>query len=211
MKKLFKRSQVFVALVLMLASLFTMVSCASKAEAGVEDPTIVKAWYFDEKQDGWRMDVNGAVMPDMYLAEAETQAIAFDITWTTEEMEDMWATAPRLIKSDIGRNIGYGKATKYSFEMFLDASQTLSAPITIAPVAQYPPSWWSQLPEISTDDVEPVILDNGLAKYSFNIPLEFPGTAELGHLVLVVVGQGSGYDGTVMFDNIIVRNEAAAE
>lgn len=211
MKKMYKRSTGFVALALLLASLFSMMSCASKAEVAEVDPTIVKEWYFDENRDGWTMDNNGSVSPDIYLANAETQALAFDMSWTTEELEDLWSTAPRLIKRDIGRNIGYGKATIYTFDLYLDASQTLEAPITIAPVAQYPPTWWSQMKEITTDDFEPVILDNGLAKYSISIPLEFPGTAELGHLVLVVVGQGSGYDGTVMIDNVIIRNEAAAE
>lgn len=211
MKKLFKESKGIITLVLLLAAIFSMASCASKAEAAVEDPTIVKAWDFEENKNGWTMDNNGSVMPDTYLAEAETQALAFDMTWTTEEMEDMWQTAPRLIKRDIGRNIGYGKATIYTFDLYLDASQTLEAPIVIAPVAQYPPTWWTQMEEISTDDIEPVILDNGLAKYSISIPLEFPGAAQLGHLVLVVVGQESGYDGTVMIDNVIIRNEAAVE
>jgi len=211
MKKRLTGSKGMIALTLILLAIFTLASCASKAEAAVEDPTLVKAWNFDENKNGWTMDNNGSVMPDTYLAEAESQALAFDMIWTTEEMEDQWQTAPRLIKRDIGANIGYGKATIYTFDLYLDASQTLEAPITITPVAQYPPTWWTQLDEFSTDDIEPVILDNGLAKYSFNIPLEFPGTAQLGHLVLVVVGQGSGYDGTVMIDNIVIRNEAAVE
>jgi endoglucanase len=173
---------------------------------GIDTPTYttpIAAWDFESGGlDGWHVADDSGVTPELATGDAESRAIVFSQRWSGEPSNDPWATAPRLRIADTGLEIG--DATELAFDLYLEAGKNISGMFEVNPILQYPPSWWDQLPavEISYPDGEPVA--NGLVRFPVSVPLSLSGDTALAHLLLVIVGAGTGYEGRIYLDNIAV-------
>jgi hypothetical protein len=120
--------------------------------------------------------------------------------WPAEARADRWATAPRIKIADTGLEVG--SATALSLDLYLETGRSDVAPLEVNPVLQYPPSWWNQLPPVRLEYADGRSVGSRLLKFPVRVPLSLAPDTRLAHLLLVVIGAGSGYEGEVYLDNI---------
>ncbi|MFP4113833.1 MAG: cellulase family glycosylhydrolase [Spirochaetota bacterium] len=176
---------------------------------GVPIPTYevpIASWDFEDGLGPWHVADDSGARPELGTAEAESSALTFRIDWPDEVPDDAWSTAPRLRVADTGLDIS--TATAVRADLYLEAGQTVAGPIEVNPVLQYPPSWWSQLPAIELDYESGEAVGGGWLKYGVRAPVSVPADTTLAHLLLVIVGAGSGYEGRVAVDNVAVVAES---
>lgn len=159
-------------------------------------------WDFEAGQEGWAVADDSSAKPALAVARAETKALSFQADWTAPGVKDAWSTAPRLKIADTG--IAIGTATAITFTMYLQAGETLTKDFEVDPVLQFPPSWWTQLPAVKFSYAGGEPVGNNLLKFAARDPVQAPADAKLGHVLLVVVGDGTGYKGTVAFDDVTI-------
>lgn len=171
---------------------------------GIEIPvyeTPLVTWNFDDGSTaGWHVADDSGAKPALSLGTAESPALAFRGTWAGPAVADAWSTAPRIRIADTGLEIG--AARRLSAELYLEAGKQVSGPLEVNPVLQYPPTWWTQLPAVKVNYAAGEPAGNGLLRFPVSVPLSLTPDVKLAHLLFVVVGNGSGYEGEVYLDNI---------
>ena len=167
-------------------------------------PQPLVSWDFEDgTTQKWAVADDSAVKPELKPGKAETSAVGFIGKWATEVIPDGWSTAPRLKISGIG--IDLSSAASLSAEFYLEAGKKVGKEFEVNPVLQYPPSWWNQLPSVKVSYSEGAPVAGGLLKYNVKIPIAVAAGTKLEHLLFVVNGNGTGYEGKVLFDNIAIN------
>lgn len=161
----------------------------------------VARWTFDGGEtEGWHVPDDSSAKPELTIGTAESPALAFLGSWTEPRMITTWSTAPRIRVADTG--IPVGTVKKLSVDLYLEAGRQVDGLFTVVPVYQYPPSWWTQFPGVLIDYAKGEPVGNGLLKFPISVPVSAnPGTV-LEHLLFVIVGNGTKYEGTVYIDNV---------
>lgn len=170
---------------------------------GEETPlyqTMLTQWSFEQGLQNWAIADDSPVKPELFVETIESPALAFKGEWSTFSSPAAWFTAPRL---RIGSAyVQIGTADTLSFDLYLEAGKKLAADFTINPVLQYPPAYWTQLPTVEVKYKSGVRVKNGFLKYHVKMPISVSPDTLLINLVLIVVGNGTGYKGKIAFDNI---------
>lgn len=175
---------------------------------GLPAPTYrqdIHAWDFESGElQGWHIAEDSPVKPEVsVLSAGETKGAGYEFAWKAQAVGDAWSTAPRLRIGDTNKIIDQGNSV--GVELLLEKGKTVTGQLELNAVMQYPPSWWIQLPALKFNYNDGEDLGNGYLKFQLDVPYSAEAETELKHLLLILVGTGSGYEGEVIFDKIAIQ------
>jgi endoglucanase len=171
--------------------------------------TSIKTCDFEKGLEKWGVPGDSPVKAKVAVDRVESDALLFANKWPAAANADAWSTSVRLIISNAG--IALPTDGTVSLDFYLQAGKKLKKGFEVVPVLQYPPSWWQQLSAVKIPYAKGVPAGKGWLKFTVKAPFTTEAGAKLGHLVLVVVGDGSGYDGQVAVDSIMIAGTATTE
>lgn len=204
------------ALITGLSMAFLFTGCASvKGEGGqmpeaapgkaeMPEEISIAEWSFNGETQGWSIAADSG---QKTTAEASTTAggsLAIPVKWESGKEKDPWGSAPRVQLQNAALSLP--SQGSIAFDLLLDPKLMENDTIEISPVFQYPPSWWAQMDTVYLSDIAPENADGSLVRYRMRAPFTTPEDSALGHIVLVIVGAGSGYEGTLYLDNISINS-----
>lgn len=207
------KNKILFAIITVSIILATFNSCISTSKDSVEIAVIevkpiptkefdeVLSYNFNEDIENWGVASDSGSQPDITLDKAESNALMFNISWGDKPDSDRWSDSVR-VKAD-GVNLNANGANAIAFDLYIESGKTVEIPFEVVPILQYPPSWWVQGPSITFDYSNGNDLGNGLVKYSIVAEInELTGDEVINHLLINVIGNGTGYEGKVLLDNI---------
>lgn len=165
----------------------------------------IHRWDFEgNDMEGWIIADDSPVKPELEIISAgETSGIGYQFRWNDVAASDAWSTAPRLRIGDT--NIAIGTGNSIGVELLLESGKEVTGEMELNAVLQYPPSWWSQLPALRFNYSDGEDLGNGYLRFTLDIPYSAETETELKHLLLIMAGTGSGYEGKVIFDSVAIQ------
>ncbi len=167
----------------------------------------------DMTRQGWKWDAGSGVKSELTVEEANSsKALSWEVTYPDEKPSDEWATAPRLILSNINTTRGYND--RLAFDLYLAPERASKGSLAVY-LAFAPPElgYWAQPAETSEIPLEslsnlPKTAD-GLYHYRLSFDLTElledevinPYTL-LRDIIIVVADRQSDYSGRMYLDNI---------
>ncbi len=163
-------------------------------------------WNFESgAMDDWQVPSDSELQVDLGTGTAEDNALVFSHSWKGQGSQGSWDYAVRLRMSDINYKVGDTNAIV--FDLYLESGKEAAEKFEVNAVLQYPPSWWTQLKAVKFRYEDGELLDNGLLKYHIESSYDAAPTDEIKHIVILVIGSGTEYEGQVYVDNIALLNQ----
>ncbi|MDA3810886.1 MAG: cellulase family glycosylhydrolase [Spirochaetaceae bacterium] len=165
----------------------------------------IHTWDFEEGElQGWSIADDSPVKPELSVITAgEKSGAGYQFAWKSQAVSDAWSTAPRLRIGDTNKPIAEGNSV--GIELLLESGSNVAGQLELNVIMQYPPSWWTQLPALKFNYKDGEDLGNGYLRYMLDIPYSAQPEMELKHMLLILVGTGSGYEGDVIFDKVAIQ------
>lgn len=193
-----------------LATVVTLTSCttvekevlATTVEAlPVFEYDTISTYGFDGDIAPWGVANDSGSQPEMLLGVAESGALMFNMEWSDVASDDRWSDSVRVKADSVDLDANGANAVAY--DLYLESGKTISAPFDIVTILQFPPTWWVEGSVRNINYSNGTDLGNGLVKYSIISEINgLVGDEVISHLLINVVGNGSGYQGKVLIDNI---------
>ena len=170
-------------------------------------------------RQGWNWDASSGVKSALNIKEANgSKAISWDVAYPEVKPKDGWASAPRIVLSNINTT---RKDNKYlTFDFYLDPIRASEGILSIN-LAFSPPSlgYWAQasknfdIPLKSLSDMEKT--EDGLYHFKASFDLDklndekvFESDTNLRDITIVVADLQSDYAGRMYMDNIMFEPES---
>ena len=163
-------------------------------------------WDFESgEMDGWHIPSDSELQVDLGTGIAEDNALVFSHSWKGQGSQGSWDYAARLRIADINYKVGDTNAI--GFDLYLESGKEVLEKFEINAVLQYPPSWWTQLKAVKFNYEDGELLDNGLMKYHIESVYDASPDDQIKHIVILIIGSGTEYDGQVYVDNIAMLKQ----
>lgn len=174
-------------------------------------PSPLFVWDFEDGESGgWAIAGDSPVKPETAVFDyGQGQAIAYDYEWSQTPEADNWSSAPRLRLGDTG--LAMAGVKSINSRLLLESGKEIEGEFELNFILQYPPSWWTQLPAVKFAYSSGRDLGNGYLAYDLSSSINIPASTSLGHVQLILVGAGTGYQGKVLFDSISLNSTHKGE
>lgn len=181
-------------------------------------PTL-PATFEDLTRDGFAFDSSSGVQNSLNIMEANgSNALSFECTYPDEKPTDGWASAARLIQSNI--NTTRGDNDELSFDLYLDPTTATTGNINVF-LAFCPPDlgYWAQCADaytISLDSLSTAeVTSDGLYHYVVTFDLTNLSDSKvleadtlIRDITIVLADDESDFSGRMYIDNVALINSA---